>query len=375
VLSIFCGVFPASVHAYSGGDGSAGNPFQISTVADLEQLRTDADNGATAGKYYKLMNDIDLSGINPWNPIGYSNPFEGNFDGNYHVISHVTIGTAGSPEPSLFYVGLFGKNSGTISRLGVTDVSIYSSSSADTKIGGLAGLNSGTIANCYATGSVTGGNAGKGFNIFVGGLVGFNDTDAPIENCYSTASATVGTSDDENSSVFAGGLGGYVLGSYATNYYATGGVAGGGYFFVHVGGVGGGGSSDVTYSYWNSDAAQTKGGVTQDPKRGYGTDPDTAIPKTSAEMKSQDFVDLLNEHRGAHSGWLIVPGKNDGYPILGCTVTFDSNGGSAVDEVITDRDTTISEPSEPTKAGCTFDGWYKDAGLTTPWNFATDTVT
>jgi uncharacterized repeat protein (TIGR02543 family) len=35
----------------------------------------------------------------------------------------------------------------------------------------------------------------------------------------------------------------------------------------------------------------------------------------------------------------------------------------------------IPEPVQPSKPGHTFGGWYKDAGLTTPWNFATDIVT
>jgi uncharacterized repeat protein (TIGR02543 family) len=57
------------------------------------------------------------------------------------------------------------------------------------------------------------------------------------------------------------------------------------------------------------------------------------------------------------------------------TVTFDSNGGSAVAPVVTNYNTTIAAPTHPTRTGYTFGGWFKDAGLTSAWNFATDKVT
>ncbi|MDO9628469.1 MAG: InlB B-repeat-containing protein, partial [Acholeplasmataceae bacterium] len=58
------------------------------------------------------------------------------------------------------------------------------------------------------------------------------------------------------------------------------------------------------------------------------------------------------------------------------TVTFESNGGTAV-AALTNVATgaMINAPTAPTRAHYTFDGWYKEAALTTPWNFSTDTVT
>jgi uncharacterized repeat protein (TIGR02543 family) len=57
------------------------------------------------------------------------------------------------------------------------------------------------------------------------------------------------------------------------------------------------------------------------------------------------------------------------------TVTFESNGGSAV-AAITDveKDSTITAPTAPTRANYEFGGWFKDSELTNQWNFATDVV-
>ncbi|MDR5658819.1 leucine-rich repeat protein [Serpentinicella sp. ANB-PHB4] len=62
------------------------------------------------------------------------------------------------------------------------------------------------------------------------------------------------------------------------------------------------------------------------------------------------------------------------YEINQYTITFDSNGGSTVDAIIADFNTTINQPNNPVKEGYNFDGWYKDSGFTTPWNFESDQV-
>jgi len=46
-------------------------------------------------------------------------------------------------------------------------------------------------------------------------------------------------------------------------------------------------------------------------------------------------------------------------------IVFTSNGGTAVFNVCADYGAAISQPSNPTKTGYTFEGWYSDSGLTT----------
>jgi uncharacterized repeat protein (TIGR02543 family) len=57
------------------------------------------------------------------------------------------------------------------------------------------------------------------------------------------------------------------------------------------------------------------------------------------------------------------------------TVTFDSKGGSSVNSINVNHNTTISVPAEPTKTGYNFGGWYVDEECMIAWNFDQDTVT
>ena len=56
-------------------------------------------------------------------------------------------------------------------------------------------------------------------------------------------------------------------------------------------------------------------------------------------------------------------------------MTFDSQGGSAVDSQSVAKDGKATKPSDPARSGYIFDGWYKEKECTTPWSFSQDTVT
>lgn len=98
--------------AFSGGDGTEGNPYQIASAAELvlleELIRKEAEESYQedyAKASYVLTADIVLNDISDfaqwpqngpeysWRPIGQDGlgEFKGNFDGNGHVISGMYI--------------------------------------------------------------------------------------------------------------------------------------------------------------------------------------------------------------------------------------------------------------------------------------------
>lgn len=53
------------------------------------------------------------------------------------------------------------------------------------------------------------------------------------------------------------------------------------------------------------------------------------------------------------------------------TVSFDSNGGSAIgSQVVVDGEAATAPDPDPTRTGYSFDRWYADAGLASAWDFA-----
>ena len=201
----------ASVFAYSGGSGTAGDPYKIGSAADLLTL---AGNTGDYGAHFVLTANINLAS-DPCTTaiIAPDTLFIGDFDGNNHTISNLTINTSGAGNGIL---GLFGEigSGGQIKNLGLIDVSITGGDNSSS-LGGLVGLNyNGTISNCYSTGTVTGGSGSE----YLGGLVGLNY--GTISNCYSTGAVSGGNSGD------LGGLTGYNHGT-VSNCYSTGTVTGG----------------------------------------------------------------------------------------------------------------------------------------------------
>lgn len=68
-------------------------------------------------------------------------------------------------------------------------------------------------------------------------------------------------------------------------------------------------------------------------------------------------------------GWYKASGPSGGGggggAVSTCTLTFDTNGGSAIDKITKDSGTTIDLAAyKPTRAGYTFAGWFSDKALT-----------
>jgi uncharacterized repeat protein (TIGR02543 family) len=77
---------------------------------------------------------------------------------------------------------------------------------------------------------------------------------------------------------------------------------------------------------------------------------------------------------GSASGLTSTPASSS-IIVVPHTVTFDSQGGSTVSSQTVEHGGLATEPADPTREGYTFGGWYKEAGCTDDWVFATDTVT
>ena len=130
----------------------------------------DADSCPDTCAGYELSNDIDLSGVASWQPIGGGSQgnaaYTGVFEGNGYVISNMEI----APDSRLDNVGLFGilGAGGIIRNIGLRDVDV-DVSTGSILAGGLAGINRGKIAVSY----VIGGRVRTGFG--AGGLAGSNE--------------------------------------------------------------------------------------------------------------------------------------------------------------------------------------------------------
>ena len=228
ILMVWCLCGVAA--GFSGGDGSKGNPYQITNKTQLEQVNNDLS------AHYILLNSIDLSGTTYTQPVlapfvsASTSGLTGTFDGDGYAIMNVTIQASGSN-----YIGLFGhvRAGGEIKNLGVENCNIR----GNMEVGGLVGhVSAGIFTNCYTTGQVNGGSTK------IGGLAGYNDG-GDFTGCHSTAQVT------STSSRVGGLLGFHSNSGIIADSYATGPVQGTDY----VGGLVGqsGTNGTITRSYFN----------------------------------------------------------------------------------------------------------------------------
>jgi hypothetical protein len=195
------------------GDGTNENPWEITMPEHLAALANyvNAGNGEnTIGRYYKLMNDIDLSKYNNWKPIGertnsfYATCFNGHLNGNNKTVKNLTI-----RRSTENYIGLFAlMYVGSIENLVVEECDVVG---GESNVGGLVGYNSASINNCNVTGKI------KGKRSCIGGLIGINH--GSIINCYTVCDVSGGQSP-------FGHIGGLIGMNYGniSNCHATGNI-------------------------------------------------------------------------------------------------------------------------------------------------------
>lgn len=169
------GVVEEDTAVFASGSGTAEDPYIIMNATQLGRFRDSVNSGTNYSKQYiKLGADIDLSGVENWEPIGNStNKFHGIFDGTKttdedgnvtetYIISNLTIN-----RPSQKDVGLFGFTTGgevknfTLNNANVTGY---------LDVGAVAGT---PYTSKYANINVTGTIQVNGFS-YVGGAFGKN---------------------------------------------------------------------------------------------------------------------------------------------------------------------------------------------------------
>ncbi len=354
----------------NGGNGTAGNPYQINDLDQFEAFRNYINADADGGKdeYFKLTAPIDMSanysaGSNTsWTPIGTEdNPFSGTFDGGDFEISGLYINTED------YYTGLFGYSTGTIKNLTVSG-----SVTGDTYTGGIVGENEGgSVENCCNKNAVNGVSS-------TSGIAGYNKGGS-IENCYNTGAVT-GTGN------CIGGIAGNNSGS-VKNCYNTGTVSGAGY----VGGIVGensiavivGDSGNIKSCYNTGTVSSTNatyiGGIVGSTggnvKYCYYLDTCGAggrfggTSKTTDKFASGEVAWLLQSKQDTPDQQVWgqkLSDEADEYPVLTTDatkkvlkVTFATQENKNYDVKYTNLNKTVTLPENPSKTNYTFEKWAK----------------
>lgn len=325
----------------STGDGSVNNPYHIMTLGNLYWI---AEDSSRWSKNYIQTADINAVETkvwfrnSGWVPIGnLSNGFTGTYDGKLYRIDNLYIRRHNENA-----IGFFGRFCGKAINIVLTNVNVLGSE----WVGGLAAENDGTINNCFCDGVITGSsNSGVlvGFNHYgliincsstgntigweAGGLVGVNS--GTINNCFSTSTVKSHNSDG------SGGLVGWNYHGTINNCYSTGNISGdscigglvgksnfdtisncystgrvsGSYYVGGLVGQKDSSGSQVTNSFWDIQSSGMNISAS-----GTG--------KTTAEMKSSfTFIqagwDFMDETvNGTNNIWGINQSDNSGYPFL-----------------------------------------------------------
>lgn len=159
---------------FGGGDGTVYSPFLVEDAADLDAVRN------SVSSHYKQVQDIDLSHIELWIPIGKSqiDAFEGTYNGGYKNIDNLTINLTDATGSENDEQGIFGYalKGSVLANVNLSDVSIINGGVA---VGALVGRSLGSIKDCSMSGNVEGYSA-------VGGLVGEYNGDV-LFNCHAVA--------------------------------------------------------------------------------------------------------------------------------------------------------------------------------------------
>lgn len=242
-------VVPQSASALSG-NGSAENPWQLSTCTQLKSIVYEWGEWEAAESHdaYVLTGNIDCTGV-AFESLKFGEgggPFNGTLDGAGHTISNLTIN-----EPNGTRVGLFSRiNEGTVRNLTLANVAV----TGQNIVGALAGsVVDSDIENVHITSGTVNGTS-EDYDNYIGGLVGDSadarylgvttnvTVNAPYTDQVGGLIGYSGSDSIEQSGAYGsvtghgdvGGLVGYASGSDLSWVHAKGNVTGS---WTNVGGL------------------------------------------------------------------------------------------------------------------------------------------
>ena len=163
--------------------------YPVSTAEDLEKLAELCRLDSASKNLKVILNaDIDLKDMEDFQiPT-----FGGIFDGQNHKLYGLVVNQDGSARGLFRYI----QEGATVKNLEI--IGRVTPSGSSTKVGGLAGVNAGTVENVSFFGAVCGISQ-------VGGIVGLNEVSGRVEKCtmkgYIRGSKVLGGIVGENAGV------------------------------------------------------------------------------------------------------------------------------------------------------------------------------
>lgn len=205
------------------GDGTAASPYLINNKEDLINFQnlTNDMQILWGGKYIKMTADIDMAGETRFQGIGctpdsisnlapsYRYHFEGNFDGNGHKISNLVVNWVNFTADSTYidwrkgaiysngFFGTLGKGA-VIRNLTIDNTCRFTTYYYSGGLAVMARYGEATIENCHV------GTYIKAYNRYVGGIIGIDNTEAPVKISNCSFSGTIEANYD-----YVGGIIGF----------------------------------------------------------------------------------------------------------------------------------------------------------------------
>lgn len=185
------------------GAGTESDPYRLSSTRDLLAMKPALVKGQMT--YFKMMNDIDMSSIENWDPLNPDDPYDLGivFDGGGHSLKNLK-------SKGKHYSSFFGVLYGKCYNVKFVDAEIVSASNSGAGIiGGYIGTGGkpAIVSGVEASGTITCNGKGQS----VGGLGG-NAREATIENCTVNVTVSNPMGDGVNRTA-TGGVVGKTMGS------------------------------------------------------------------------------------------------------------------------------------------------------------------